>query len=1550
MRRLLCRANTISSFAGSVPKDFASAQIAFAYDNAVQIYFRENFSDRLIVTPSPDQLVYVDFIGVEINDVRVVAINAKGLLYEYRHNDTSSFDLGMVPKSCSTNFDSLLFLSDHSLWSYKNGATSLITPDVNFEKVAAARNGMALALYNPGTPNIEILFNPFKDEKCTLPLDGNIKIVEWSTSQYLSLLTVTETGKLQIWAQGSNTYSMHCISEQVLDGVIHYASFVHDFDYSDYIVPLDKPVYRDLLPSLARPPRELIVAIDSRVEVLRQSHSMNFLNIAVFDMDCSDTRLLVCDVRSHYTYGEMRRSYLLANCSNRGLTFSQTGLGATDMTICNIFSVPFLPLDAKNVVKGYEDLVIEMGNGQLFDWKLRTMIDEPTIFNGEIVSVIDNKLTIGEKFVNLSFAPQFWDCLIDDGLVVAVGCETCVTVIVYKTNAPILMRNLENVPNGARSVSIYSKDIFAICTEDSVDCFVWETRGYGLLARLTCPNPKAQFIPNPILSLVVTFETELQYFIIRKDEFVMTKRTNVYPIRQLVLKQSQQMLLALTDSALYQLTVSANEFVLQHDVESDFYLLTAATLADMAVVRKRVEQLPPTADDFRTRDENYMFPSKMPNHFPESFRVYCPLLFPQWEILEQNAQRFALSYALCRENSALRENIPLLSIWALCSKDQRRLVETMQLSSWRSLCESHIPLWASSNHIVKLFVEYLLTKTKPLEKDIDEFLLLCVAVKRIPIAKMVARMFGLVKIADFFANNYGDHDMYVKIQKNAFHAQSVHRSALSAMFFLIVDMKDQALKVLSGNPMLQLLVARLIDCDWKQILKSNFVDLINGFYADWWCGDTEKAQQDLLDYKPPPCDMFSLDVHKYELLREIRCATPNSLLVNMQLIPFYVRRQFAKRVIFASQHCIDVRKSRDRFCSTIRFDFGGDCLALLTSSEDSSEDEEDEHTEMPLTLSQPGNDSSFADAFEREYFVSDLYCVISFSQSEIVNNIAKMFNCTYDEHDVRHLCKIARCLVEDTESLATVATIFFALSYALSDVPLVISMLMTNINQLPIANCLDEFENRDIECKKPDLLSPIADTISTVCDNDIHITNCLAFDSMSKNIAKNTRFNEHNALLFGFLHHRHQLLFNQLSSFRFSDDGIIDDIKPLGFDTISILKTMERVNLREKWLISINDSYSSPFFLNGRFSYSSVEDQKMLIAGKVVKSICIDPTNNKNVIVATPPYMRRLEVSKDNLDKRYPYEVQGFYDSPFSPGLPRQKLQESAGSTDTEFGVKTFHHKVTALFKSGYRELTALDSHPTAPAFVAGNNQGILSMWHFNSKVKAPDSHVQFYKSKIRKVRFSERGDNLLVCDKDGRVYTTDFETNTVICEKPNATAVWFNPDSQVAVYQPSDSKVAVYDTRSGTQPVVSLELSSTNSSASPIDVWENQIAVGGQDGCVTIFDVRAHYPTTQRLHSDVVTCLKYHPSGSFIVSGSKDNSLVFTDAHELSHTQVFRDILPDYDRSSPKRGITAIALSQQAIVVGGHSPYLHVWTAFADAGSALTGEHRTTAVDLREK
>ena len=98
--------------------------------------------------------------------MRVVAINGKGVLSEYAGDADQECDLGAVPVSCSTSLDSMCFVLNNELRCYRSGQLELVAPEVTFTNVAAPKNGMAVALYDRGTPRIEILFKPFHNEQC----------------------------------------------------------------------------------------------------------------------------------------------------------------------------------------------------------------------------------------------------------------------------------------------------------------------------------------------------------------------------------------------------------------------------------------------------------------------------------------------------------------------------------------------------------------------------------------------------------------------------------------------------------------------------------------------------------------------------------------------------------------------------------------------------------------------------------------------------------------------------------------------------------------------------------------------------------------------------------------------------------------------------------------------------------------------------------------------------------------------------------------------------------------------------------------------------------------------------------------------------------------------------------------------------------------------------------------------------------------------------------------------------------------------------------------
>ena len=155
----------------------------------------------------------------------------------------------------------------------------------------------------------------------------------------------------------------------------------------------------------------------------------------------------------------------------------------------------------------------------------------------------------------------------------------------------------------------------------------------------------------------------------------------------------------------------------------------------------------------------------------------------------------------------------------------------------------------------------------PKENEVDTFILLAVLVKRMPTATRIARLAQLDRLANFFHHFSTDQKMLVRMEKSAYEAQKQHRYSLAAMFFVLRGMTAQALKVLSDQKMLCLVVARLLELDdWKTYLNEWYSGYIDNFFGLWWSDQREKALQVLREYRVPKCETLYAEMHKYEML------------------------------------------------------------------------------------------------------------------------------------------------------------------------------------------------------------------------------------------------------------------------------------------------------------------------------------------------------------------------------------------------------------------------------------------------------------------------------------------------------------------------------------------------------------------------------------------------------------------------------------------------------------------------------------------------------------
>ena len=172
----------------------------------------------------------------------------------------------------------------------------------------------------------------------------------------------------------------------------------------------------------------------------------------------------------------------------------------------------------------------------------------------------------------------------------------------------------------------------------------------------------------------------------------------------------------------------------------------------------------------------------------------------------------------------------------------------------------------------------------------------------------------------------------------------------------------------------------------------------------------------------------------------------------------------------------------------------------------------------------------------------------------------------------------------------------------------------------------------------------------------------------------------------------------------------------------------------------------------------------------------------------------------------------------------------------------------------------------------------MLYAFNFNSKINYCFS---YFNDPIKSLQYNRLGSKVLVSDKKGRIYLTDFQ--------------------------------------------------------SPHNF-----------GRVFIFDIRKNLPISCKpFSSGRITALQYNKSGVTLYCGSSDNSFEVIETNNFKTKFKIKDIWEKSNYPPNKKGIKSIAVSNQAIVVGGYSPEIHIWTAVRSKGTIISKSTSST-IDLR--
>ncbi|OHT11949.1 hypothetical protein TRFO_18435 [Tritrichomonas foetus] len=1525
------RPNSLKSYDVSLPIHSESALFAFACENLIFVYNRFDFSENIIEIPDcQSKILMLTFNCAKNNQNYLFCVNDNNLIYQISLNDLkviNSYKIESTPCSITSSIDRIFYISNGILFSFyiTDFIQIKLLENIEYKEVVSSPNGSAIALFTKGTKNIKIAYSPFNNEFFMLPLESNLIEFQWSCSQYLAAVTACEDMIVKIWLQQPNTTEMKCIGMHSFHETIYSVAFCYNSYDSQSISTYDKSVLNGVVPSLKRPKSQILVVTKNSMIICEETTTERLSKLVSAECPFTDIAKSVCDLFYLYSNGEIRKRFDITLFSKNGVFCHQIELTSKSFNQLTPYQLNFFSSDITRILPFNDHILVEMADGSIYDCFDDTPVSELTFHRNQFCGNISKEHIVvnGQIFKT---ERKILDLVSRNNCLIAIFARGNYGNIAFLKQRFISFDFMTDTP--ILSASIHSSDIFAVCTESEVICYIYDNEKYKIFSTLKISHPIARFLPNSYLLMAVASESTLSFYSVFYHEFSLISKINTSYITDFVYKPDINSIIVSTNNILFIYDFEIN-LPQVYSMEDDYVFYTCLTLCLFSVISKRQNQEALSGNDFVTKDTSYVLPDEKIDYLPKKFIQFCPLSAPGWEKLDENGRKFIFSYNFAK--FYCQENIVFFSIWALLCNCQHLLYEPLQYESCKDICLSYAPLWIKENNILRMYVENIIMKTYPSTDELDMYLLLCVVVGKFSVASRVANMHGNIKIANCLLS---DENNESKLEKSAFEALKIHRFEIASIFFLLLKKNLQAVQVLKSNPMLELLVSRLLAVDLTdQIMTEHFSQHINGFFIEF-NKDTYEAADRLINYKLPNCEDLSLEAHRCEMIKEITGNIPKYLLLNMQFIPFFIKKHFIQSSTVDSDRLVFSRK---RSRASFHFDFGGigKNEAMDIGQEYDEEEEEESINDENVLI----DNTHFVETFDEDIFSTSHNIVFSVTESFIVTQINKLFNVQFSETTIKLLTKIVK-MISDR---ATIAAILFSLSFALSKSTFIIPLLESAYD-FQIENYFDEFVNCQVSVLPPDLLTPFANQSTKLTQNDINIVNCLAFNKMSQNYSKSIKFDKLSILPYYF-HHRHRILFKKLTEFYFSDPGIIDDIDPLNLDPMNQLQKMEKVSIHERWLVALNGSFSSPFFLDNKFNYSSTSTLRSGISPPI-RGICIDKINNQKLAIVSDS-LNLLKVSDEVLNGVYKADKSDeyiYYDSPFAPLL---KGHENASISPTDCTKFTCEWNKNHSFKT-FIHTTACDSHPFYEIFVTGDVNGNLRLWNFTSHFLQSSHSINFYDSEITDMHFNESGTSLLISDKKGRVYTcNDFINNTnLICTTEKSTSAWFNNDSQIVVVDPFNSVLNIYDTKAGNKPVFTHDLSSCFTKRYPVDVWEYKIALGCPDGRLNVFDVRNSLPFSKRMHSSRIRAIKFHQSGSFLATGGLDNKLLFINSNNLSVCDSMHDVLPHniYDK---KMGITAIAMSKQVVIVGGYSNALQAWTIVSEKGKAASMNF-STAIDLR--